>query len=634
MEGAKRSAVRDYLDRVFIERELFLRANDKVQYLRLSRSLQQGLVAAGAVGFCWLLYATGSLFWQSSILSGKDDELSKQQLAYFNLLAEVSEYHDQFEQITQDLQQNQSFLLSMIESGVDSEAELKEVQRGLARSETEHARIVLAREGLREKLESYEAEISEIGDRNLDLRSQVADMREFLNTSPDEHKQVLTARERLGGQLRETELALAQAAEDRDRFEAEALGLTKDLIKVNSDRTKVESEAVTLKATIEELSTEVKTARDDRISLNHTIAKLEEALDREIGYGDGLEKERAAYEAQVVDLKGELETAVENKRELATKIVALEASLETAVALGKSLDAEKALLSTRVAALDGDLSGAQQETVLLENTIAELEQSLGGQAERSTKLQHERDFYEVRVGSLEVRLDAMRDAQHSVVERLIDRTTQSMGQMERTVAMTGMDVDSVLNGVTVSNLGLNQGGPFVPGDFISETDPTYELQASVAILDLHLDRWEALQRVVKMLPLTAPLDHYRVSSGYGARTDPMNGRKAAHYGLDMAAPMKSKISATAPGKVIFAGWRGRYGRMIEIDHGLGIRTRYGHLRKILVKPGQEVGHREKIGLLGSSGRSTGPHVHYEVLVNGKPVDPGNFLEAGRHVFQG
>ena len=92
--------------------------------------------------------------------------------------------------------------------------------------------------------------------------------------------------------------------------------------------------------------------------------------------------------------------------------------------------------------------------------------------------------------------------------------------------------------------------------------------------------------------------------------------------------------ATAPGKVVFAGWKGYYGRIIEIDHGHGIRTRYGHLKKILVKVGQEVSNREKIALVGSSGRSTGPHVHYEIQFNRKPHDPMNFLKAGQNVFKG
>jgi murein DD-endopeptidase MepM/ murein hydrolase activator NlpD len=92
--------------------------------------------------------------------------------------------------------------------------------------------------------------------------------------------------------------------------------------------------------------------------------------------------------------------------------------------------------------------------------------------------------------------------------------------------------------------------------------------------------------------------------------------------------------ATAAGTVVFAGRKGHFGRLVEIDHGNGIRTRYGHLRKILAEPGQELSHREEVGLLGSSGRSTGPHVHYEILVDGEPRNPADFMTAGHYGFKG
>jgi murein DD-endopeptidase MepM/ murein hydrolase activator NlpD len=93
------------------------------------------------------------------------------------------------------------------------------------------------------------------------------------------------------------------------------------------------------------------------------------------------------------------------------------------------------------------------------------------------------------------------------------------------------------------------------------------------------------------------------------------------------------VLATAPGTVVFAGWRGGYGWMVEIDHGLGVRTRYGHLKKLLVTKGQKVGFRDKIGLLGTTGRSTGPHVHYEVIFEGRPRNPMKFITAGKYIFK-
>ena len=106
-----------------------------------------------------------------------------------------------------------------------------------------------------------------------------------------------------------------------------------------------------------------------------------------------------------------------------------------------------------------------------------------------------------------------------------------------------------------------------------------------------------------------------------------------HYGLDLGGVKKSAVYATAPGKVAKAGHKGKYGRFVEIDHGEGFKTRYGHLLKVLVKRGQIIKYRQKLGLLGSTGRSTGPHLHYEVVHNGKSLNPWRFIKAGRYVYK-
>jgi murein DD-endopeptidase MepM/ murein hydrolase activator NlpD len=105
-----------------------------------------------------------------------------------------------------------------------------------------------------------------------------------------------------------------------------------------------------------------------------------------------------------------------------------------------------------------------------------------------------------------------------------------------------------------------------------------------------------------------------------------------HPGVDFSAPPGTPVFPTAAGTVAFAGWHAEYGRVIEIDHGYGIRTRYAHLSRPLVEPGQFVTARQRIGLLGSTGRTTGPHLHYEVMLQGKNVDPAKFMRA-RDVLQ-
>src|SRR5690606_34086881 len=117
-----------------------------------------------------------------------------------------------------------------------------------------------------------------------------------------------------------------------------------------------------------------------------------------------------------------------------------------------------------------------------------------------------------------------------------------------------------------------------------------------------------LETTIAKMPLAEPLIEYRQSSGFGARRDPFNGRMAFHAGEDMAAAYGSKVYVTTPGTVVYADWRGAYGRMIEVDIGNGFRTRYGHLSAINVKVGQKVAFRDVIGRVGSSGRSSGPHL--------------------------
>jgi murein DD-endopeptidase MepM/ murein hydrolase activator NlpD len=141
---------------------------------------------------------------------------------------------------------------------------------------------------------------------------------------------------------------------------------------------------------------------------------------------------------------------------------------------------------------------------------------------------------------------------------------------------------------------------------------------------------ERLDSLLRALPLVAPLGRCRLTSRYGSRRDPLNGRRAWHGGLDLAGVPGAPARSTAPGVVLTAGWQGDYGRLVEVDHGFGIRTRYAHLSRTAVRPGQQVAAGETLGIVGSSGRSTGLHLHYEVLVGGASVDPMSFLKAGRY----
>jgi len=159
-----------------------------------------------------------------------------------------------------------------------------------------------------------------------------------------------------------------------------------------------------------------------------------------------------------------------------------------------------------------------------------------------------------------------------------------------------------------------------------ETEPFGELMAEWT-------RLQTLRAQILSVPAIAPLNDYYISSKYGRRRDPFTRRWAHHAGVDLAAWYGSPVHATSSGKVTYAGYKSGYGRVVEVNHGNGFVTRYGHLRKIVVKKGQDVTMTTKLGETGSTGRSTGPHVHYEIWFNGKTVNPVPFIKASNDVLK-
>jgi len=147
------------------------------------------------------------------------------------------------------------------------------------------------------------------------------------------------------------------------------------------------------------------------------------------------------------------------------------------------------------------------------------------------------------------------------------------------------------------------------------------------------DLWDAreLAQAAQALPLAPPTAEPARSSGFGVRIDPFTHRPAFHTGLDFPGGRMTPVYATGPGVVAYIGPRSGYGKVVEVDHGGGLKTRYAHLQTIAVHAGEPVAPGERLGGMGSTGRSTGPHLHYEVWLNGRPVNPERFLKAGAYV---
>lgn len=176
------------------------------------------------------------------------------------------------------------------------------------------------------------------------------------------------------------------------------------------------------------------------------------------------------------------------------------------------------------------------------------------------------------------------------------------------------------------------GGPLIPINFGDTAAPEDPFQRRIYEVEARLQEANEFEKAMRSLPLAIPLQTaYRETSGFGYRSDPFNRRTAFHEGADLAAFTGAPILATAPGTVTYAGTKGGYGRVVEVDHGSGFKTVYGHMNSITVKQGQLVAIGSKLGTMGSTGRSTGPHLHYEIHFRGKSYDPIKFLRAGKHV---
>ncbi|MCJ8140214.1 M23 family metallopeptidase [Falsirhodobacter halotolerans] len=226
---------------------------------------------------------------------------------------------------------------------------------------------------------------------------------------------------------------------------------------------------------------------------------------------------------------------------------------------------------------------------------------------------------------------ALEARNNAIFTQLEDAVEMSMEPLDRMFRAAGLNTDDLLRQVRRGYSG--QGGPLTPVSLstMSGAVSAEETRAN-AILD-GLERMNMYRIAAMRVPMAMPVtSRFRYSSGFGYRNDPKGAGRRMHAGIDMAAPVGTPILTTGDGVVVKAGWGNGYGRMVEVRHDFGIMTRYAHMSRIDVKVGDRVSRGDQIGAMGSSGRSTGSHLHYEVHVGGQVVNPMTFIKAGRDVF--
>ena len=230
-----------------------------------------------------------------------------------------------------------------------------------------------------------------------------------------------------------------------------------------------------------------------------------------------------------------------------------------------------------------------------------------------------------RIAVLQQQVSDLKNTNEMIVERVREKTGDDMAHIKSVIAETGLDPEDLRKQAKKTQPWTKaEGGPLIPAHLTNLPNGTEAMFSG-------LDELAMMRKIMGNLPLASPIQNADEQSGFGNRIDPFSRHLAFHAGLDLAAPVGAPVFSTADGVVSSAGRDGAYGNKIDIEHGFGVSTRYGHLSRIFVSEGQHIKKGDKIGIQGETGRATGPHLHYEVRNDDKPMNPKKFLEAGRDI---
>lgn len=323
---------------------------------------------------------------------------------------------------------------------------------------------------------------------------------------------------------------------------------------------------------------------------------------------------------QISIMQTELLATEEKRRELETGLEAVQATLRDTI---RAREEARAQVAALVAENDDDTGAAITDEAA--STVNLLADALAETAAERDQIASNAEFAVEHAQEMELELRLLQERNDQIFRQLEEAMLVSVEPLDEMFRAAGMNPDNLINQVRRGYSG--QGGPLTPLQFSTrggEPDPD-ALRAN-AILTA-MDRINLYRIAAEKAPFSIPVkSNFRYTSGFGPRWGRM------HNGTDFAGPIGTPIYATADGVVTHAGWASGYGRLIKIRHDFGIETRYAHLNAMDVQVGQRVSRGERIGAMGNSGRSTGPHLHYEVRVGGTPVNPMIYIRAGQNVF--
>lgn len=359
-------------------------------------------------------------------------------------------------------------------------------------------------------------------------------------------------------------------------------------------------------------------ARRSQGALEARLTDLSAERDSRAAEAVAAQSRFAAALDQVSRMQSQLLDSEARRRELETGIGVVQASLQEAVEAHHLAEAEAGDASHGAA----PLARTAELQAALDILSSELKQASSARSEAVQQAEDAKRLAE----AVTLERDQIVARNDEILSQLEDAVSVSVKPLDDMFRSVGMNPDEILR--TVRRGYSGQGGPLNPIGYSSSGDAEIsEREAKAKEILITLDQMNSYRIAVSKMPLAMPVKSaFRYTSPYGRRW----GR--AHEGIDMAGPVGTAIFATGDGEVVFAGWQSGYGNLIKIKHELGTETRYGHLSKIRVKVGQKVSRGSRIGDMGNTGRSTGSHLHYEVRVNGRAVNPMSFIKAAQNVF--
>lgn len=374
----------------------------------------------------------------------------------------------------------------------------------------------------------------------------------------------------------------------------------------------------------------------------------EQAMREQQMYGERLnalatERDRRAEEARMAQerfyvamneisaMQSRLLDSEDRRKELETGIEVIQSTLRRTIGERDNARASAAQLMAELEERTGSRSMTAAKIADLQDTVDMLTVALAGTALTRDEIAAKADQADAEIDELVFAARLKDEKSKRIFQQLEDAATVILEPMDRMLRQAGLPAERLIDDVRASYSG--QGGPLVPIAFSTKGEAPDEMELRANEVLGALDQANLYRLLATRLPFTAPVQSsYRFTSRFGYRRHPITGARAMHTGNDYAAPTGTPIYAAADGVVTFAGWAGGYGKLIKIQHANGYETRYAHLSRIRVQKGQRVSHDQRIADMGSTGRSTGPHLHYEVRIGGKPVNPMTYIKAGRHVF--